>query len=408
MISDNNIGILYVDDESKALKYFKEILEGIAPVYIAENAEQGLSLFESHQNQIGIVLSDKNMPKMTGLEFLAKVRRINDQPLRMLVTAFKDLNQAVDALNDGLLHSYLTKPWEPPDMISKMRTSLDLYWIKQEKARLLRDRASSFQEMMAAEKVNSLESLSIGLDHHISKALKVVRSYFDMIPSQLEQELDGAMPKDQFFWSEYFTNVGHQIERVESICDGLSECLYSNASKGQLSSLNVTPGINIASLIGEVGNAETSGNSSISFEIRGEQNIDIHGDQAKLLRLFSTLFRESIQNIGSGNDGKIDVIIESETVSNGEPGVAIYFNDNGTPIDSNARKRLFDPFYLRSNRPTDIGVDLLSCFVIAYQHGGVIQADTSVSKNSIQLALPIIPRPPRQVDQSRGLINDLS
>lgn len=403
MKSDNKIGILYVDDESVALKYFEEIFENMAPVFTAVNGEEGVRVFKEHEHEIGVVLSDKNMPKMNGLDFLAEVRRINDRPIRILVTAYKDLNQAVDALNDGLLHAYLTKPWETKDMMSKMRKSLDLFWIKQEKGRLLRDRASFYQELMAAEKVNSIETLSIGLDHHISKALQVVKSYFDMIPAQLDQELDGAMPKDRFFWDEYYSNVGQQMDRIESILNGLSECLLSDAS-GQASTLNVSSGIDIGDLIAEVGKAETANQNGVDFVIRGEQGV-IDGDQVKLLRLFSTLFRESIQNIGPDKNGQIDIVIEEETLSDGSKGLSIFLSDDGIPIEPETRKRLFDPFFIRSNRPTDPGLGLLSCFVITYQHGGMIAADTNSKKNTIHLLLPQSPRSPRELEKiMRGLI----
>ena len=107
----NKFGILYVDDEKTSLKYFKEAFAEIAPIYTAHNAEEGLSVFQANQGRIGIVLSDQKMPKVSGIEFLTQVREIDDEPLRIIVTAYSDLAIAVDRLNEGLLYSYLTKPW---------------------------------------------------------------------------------------------------------------------------------------------------------------------------------------------------------------------------------------------------------------------------------------------------------
>lgn len=111
-----DFGILYIDDEEKSLKYFEAIFEDMAKVYVACSPEEGFRIFSEHHDRIGLVLSDKKMPNESGIDLLARIREVDSRPLRMLVTAYSDLNLAVDAFNDGRLYSYLSKPWEPAEL----------------------------------------------------------------------------------------------------------------------------------------------------------------------------------------------------------------------------------------------------------------------------------------------------
>ena len=99
----SDFGILYVDDEERSLKYFEAIFEDIAPIYTASSPGAGFEIFTEHHEKIGLVLSDKRMPNESGLSFLQRVRQVNSNPLRILVTAYADLDVAVDAFNSGLL-----------------------------------------------------------------------------------------------------------------------------------------------------------------------------------------------------------------------------------------------------------------------------------------------------------------
>lgn len=405
-MSNQKIGILYVDDELLSLKYFKEIFQEKAAIFIADTPEKGIELFIENQNQIGVVLSDKTMPGMSGLDFLKKIEEINPEPLRILVTAFKDLSEAVDSLNSGLLHSYLSKPWKPEDMQIKIQKSLDLFWIKQQKAQLLRDRSTMFREMMMAEKVSNIETLSIGFSQNVTKSIGAIRSYFDNIPSQLNQELAGKPPEDNFFWSEYYSSVCKQIERIESIFAGLSGCITLNQPD---STLSIEPDIILANLISEVGSAETSKFHDINFVVRGELEYKIEGDPVKLLRMFSNLFRESIISMGEQKRGEISIIIEDELHTDGSEGVSVFFNDDAELLNEKQRQHLFDPFYLKTDRTSGQNPNMLACYIIAYLHGGHIATDfdPDAPRNSIHLWLPRVNRQPAQAELSRKFLDSL-
>ncbi len=65
--------------------------------------------------QIAVILADQRMPKLTGGEFLAKAREISDAT-RILITGYVDIDALIRAVNDGQIHSYIPKPWEPANL----------------------------------------------------------------------------------------------------------------------------------------------------------------------------------------------------------------------------------------------------------------------------------------------------
>src|SRR5690606_9912507 len=87
--------ILYVDDEEKSLKYFTRAFADTFRVFTANSAQEGYRLLEDHQDEIGVVMTDQRMPGEQGVQFLERARRLRPQIIRILATAFADLDAAI-------------------------------------------------------------------------------------------------------------------------------------------------------------------------------------------------------------------------------------------------------------------------------------------------------------------------
>lgn len=388
----DKIGILYVDDEEQSLKYFTESFEDIAPIYTANSAAKGLEIFHKHQGEIGIVLSDKKMPGVSGIEFLEKIRKLDDQPLRILVTAYSDLNLAVEALNEGLLYSYLTKPWDPADLEVRLKRTLDRFWITRERDKLLRERAVAFQEMLMAEKAASIGILSNGLNHHMRNSLMVIQSFFDMIPMQLQEELNGK-PRDHFFWTEYYEKVEGQIGRMTSILSNLSEGTGGKDLQNPV--LHTRDDIDLTELIENAARKSLGSEPTINFSVRSIDDVPvITADFEQVSQMAFNILSETAFN--AGPDGTIEVKLSSTQMeSSGAAAVRIQFIDDGTPVPEMERARLFDPFLVRSDRPGELGANLAGSYLTVFQHGGKIQAaGIEDDRNMIEVILPLSPVAP--------------
>ncbi len=118
--------LLIVDDEEIVLVALRETLrqQGYA-VATAQNAVQGLAILQ--QQQFAAVLSDQQMPMLTGLEFLAQARKIQPDASRILVTAVLNVGTVIDAINKAEIFRFLLKPWQREDLLRTIQEALERY-----------------------------------------------------------------------------------------------------------------------------------------------------------------------------------------------------------------------------------------------------------------------------------------
>ena len=84
----------------------------------ADSGEVALAVLEKLRlgnGQVALFLVDQRMPKMSGLEFLAKAREMFPDAKRVLLTAYADSQASIQAINETRLDYYLMKPWDPPE-----------------------------------------------------------------------------------------------------------------------------------------------------------------------------------------------------------------------------------------------------------------------------------------------------
>ena len=113
--------ILFVDDEPEALAAFQRILHRDFALNTALSGEAAIS--EVIQNgPYDVVVSDMRMPGMDGIQVLSQVREISPQTVRVMLTGHADLESAINAVNEGAVFRFLTKPC-PADVLKKTLTA---------------------------------------------------------------------------------------------------------------------------------------------------------------------------------------------------------------------------------------------------------------------------------------------
>jgi CheY-like chemotaxis protein len=108
--------ILVVDDEKDMQMLFeqrfrKEIRSGEAQFVFAFSGEEALSYLNRHEHEVVLILSDINMPGMSGLELLKHIKEKHSQPppVVMMITAYGDEENFSRAMQLGA-DDFLTKP----------------------------------------------------------------------------------------------------------------------------------------------------------------------------------------------------------------------------------------------------------------------------------------------------------
>ena len=130
------IKILYVDDEIENLNAFKATFRRDYTIHVATSAEEGRKILDN--NNINIILADQRMPNTVGSEFLASIIPVYPDPIRMLLTGYSDLNGAIDAINNGQIYKYLTKPWDVAKLKMTIDEAYDVYALREQKKELIK------------------------------------------------------------------------------------------------------------------------------------------------------------------------------------------------------------------------------------------------------------------------------
>lgn len=106
--------ILYVDDEVVNLRIFKQSFKRDFEVFVAPDGFQAIEILE--KNKIDLIITDQQMPGMTGSQLLIKVVPHYPNIVRMIMTGFSDLNAIADVVNKVGLDKYLVKPWNKDEL----------------------------------------------------------------------------------------------------------------------------------------------------------------------------------------------------------------------------------------------------------------------------------------------------
>lgn len=140
MSVDAKPAVLIVDDEEMVLTSIRAFLklETDYEVHGFTDPEQALRFLESHP--VDVAVADYVMPKMNGIQFLARAKQLQPEATRILLTGYADKQSAIQAINEVGLFHYLEKPWENAQLLLVIQNGI-------ERAQLLRQLRDKLAEL---------------------------------------------------------------------------------------------------------------------------------------------------------------------------------------------------------------------------------------------------------------------
>jgi len=380
--------VLYVDDEEQSLKYFTRAFQDQFRILTAANAQDGLKLLEEHKDEIGLLMTDQRMPGEKGVWLLEKARQLRPRIIRILATAYTDMEAAIAAINTGAIYKYVNKPWDPPQLENTLKRGLEFFMVQRERDQLLKEKMSVLRNMMIADRIVSLGLLAAGLSHHIRNALVAVKTFLDLAPAKMEEEkmdLEGLRNPD--FWSDYYHNVQGQIEKINN----LLKDLWTASEKPEF---QFGDRVHLHEVVADAILRLKDGFSAKKIEVENLIPASLpvlNVDQPKFCRLFDLLLKDEIASLPPGSR----VTLSAELLDSAQPDkreVRVEVSDNGPGLPKEAVRLVFDPFVVRSDCPTEYGIHLMACYFIVHHHGGRIDAQSEEGRGTtFTLRLPLNP-----------------
>jgi two-component system probable response regulator PhcQ len=371
--------VLFVDDEQQTAENFQEYFSDTFEIQIATSAEQGWELFQANPDKFAIVVTDQRMPGGSGTDLLEKVKASRPRVLRILATAYSDLEAAIKAVNTGAIYKYVTKPWDPPTFEINLMRGMEFFLVQRERDYLLHEKMSALQRLMMTDRLVSLGIFASGLNHHLRNSLSAVKTFLDLAPFKLQSEnLD----------LNFYQTVQFQIDKIISLLQDVREI-------PEPPRLPLSDQVSVDGTFQRVLAALASdfGAKSIQVDFKGGNPPPILGNQSMVEKAITLLLNDETVNMNEG--GLIRISTGATPADALNPGIEIKISDNGPGMNISNLSCVFDPFFVRQNLPEQYGLNLLACFFLIHHHGGSITVEAN-SEGGVDYAIFLPQQPAEQ------------
>lgn len=154
--------VLYVDDERANRIVFEQSLKTEFRIKTAVDAKTALEILA--QEHVAVLVTDIRMPEIDGLELLRISKERHPETLRMVITAYSDIDPILAAINEGLVARYIIKPFERDELMQVLRWATELWSFGQQSTELLR-------RVLETERLASLGGLTAAYVHDLNTPL---------------------------------------------------------------------------------------------------------------------------------------------------------------------------------------------------------------------------------------------
>jgi two-component system response regulator HupR/HoxA len=173
--------ILIVDDEPRVLDSLEAILAAEFRVLRASHGEEALARLAT-EPEVAVIVTDHRMPGMTGVELL---RRCQEQwdAIRIVLTAYTDVDNLMDAINMGRIYHFIPKPWDPNELLVIVRRAAERWRLARENTRLSDELELAYNALRretaaGRDKPTSFDGL-VGADTGLRPAVELARKVLD-------------------------------------------------------------------------------------------------------------------------------------------------------------------------------------------------------------------------------------
>ena len=211
--------ILVVDDKENMLKLFCRILADRYDIATATDGRAGLAAFR--QGNFDLVVTDIRMPGMSGMQLLLEVKRLRPDVVVILMTAYGEVAQAVEAMKQGA-YDYITKPFEPEQMAIIVDRAI--------RHKVLQDRATELQAQVEAK--HGPDSI-VGCSRQIAQCLELVKRAADSDATVLITGESGT-GKELFARAIHYTSKRGQFRFVPINCGAMPRDLIESELFGHV------------------------------------------------------------------------------------------------------------------------------------------------------------------------------
>ncbi len=197
--------ILFVDDEANTRKYFRRLFGDKFRILEAEDGVQALTIFRQHADEIGIIVTDQRMPNETGVGFLSKIAEQYPDIIKILSTAYSDIDAAIGSVNQGGIFRYMTKPWDIPQLEVTLRRAMEFFTVKRERDALLGAKMQAMGNVLLSSRLAAFALAPVCAGIELNRGAEAIASFLQAGVAGRKTGADGQSDLRSPDWAQLHT-----------------------------------------------------------------------------------------------------------------------------------------------------------------------------------------------------------
>lgn len=393
--------LLVVDDEPDVVQSLQDLLRLEYRVLGATRAREGLRLL--HEQPVHLVMTDQRMPEISGVDFLRSVRRDCPDAIRLLFTGYADIKAVIDAINEGHVYRYITKPWDPDELLTILRQAGEQYDLLQERQRLLDDLRRKNQELEQANaELRQANVLKEGFINVASHELRTPLTILLALP-----ELALRMGNPDHRTADCLRRMQEAGTRLHRLVEDILQMLRAGRFERPLDLRPVDAAALVREAIESVRPFIEQRRQRLSVDLAADLG-EINVEAGKIRICLDHLLINAIKFTPDGGGIEVRGWREGDTVR-------LQVRDNGIGITADQLRHLFEPFFTEidvsrhssgqfefGRRGLGLGLSVVRAFVT--MHGGSVDvSSTPGGGTTFTITLPLSAfRHPQSADGQSG------
>lgn len=328
--------VLYVDDDTANLVVLKATCQGEFDVITASSGPEGLEILK--HREVAVLLVDQRMPGMSGVEVFEVAQKLYPDTIRILITAYSDLSDAINAINRGQIRRYIRKPWDPDELKAVLRDGIETFQIRR-KVNQLETR------LIETERTYALGVVAASVAHELRNPLAAMVMGVDLAKLRLDQLLGEQHPGENVLLSKIDTlrKVRHQMDEIAGAADQVTEITKGMELGHRRSDEDVEANLGeIVELTLTFVRAALIKCAIVEVDLRPCP--PVKGSPNKLGQVMTNLLVNAMQALPDRSRSENRIAV-SLTPDEAEGWVRLAVEDNGEGIPDDVREHIFDPFF---------------------------------------------------------------
>ncbi|MEZ4402750.1 MAG: ATP-binding protein [Kofleriaceae bacterium] len=379
--------VLYVDDERANRVVFEK---SFAPRYRVVTASDGDAALEILKREpVAVLLTDQRMPGMSGDELLRIVKRDHADVVRMVVTAYSDIEPILAAINEGLVARYIVKPWNREELDQLLRWAIAAWQFS-------RDSAALQHRLLETERLATLGSIVGSVVHDLNQPVASMLmncerlQYLARALPILTPLVDGAAlsEKERTHVADLMTELPEIVDELRQSSEhmrGMTADLHQFLRGTRRETDLATPPVPVIKhALGVCQDVAVRARGFLRYD--GPETLPaVRMSSTELTQVLINVVTNAAQSLSDRTGDGGNVIVRAEP---GDDQIRFMISDNGGGIPPEVLQKIGTPFFTTKSKGTGLGI--AQCQRLVGKAGGSFRIASEIGRGTtVTFTIPV-------------------